>query len=185
MEKSLNYHDLAENDYEFLSYDYEHGRVGNILCSSAQNICERYLKHVIDSECKDMDTSAALHSHSLKYLRRFITKNIPDFECDWSKIMPADGYYFTTRYPGDDAFLVGKQDVDDCWKAVEYTRELVNKRYPSTEAIDTAVVDAEATDDEVADTKVVADNLTTKDEKIKESSSKELNDTTNGAGDCP
>ena len=24
MEKSLNYHDLAENDYEFLSYDYEH-----------------------------------------------------------------------------------------------------------------------------------------------------------------
>ena len=150
MEKSLNYHDLAENDYEFLSYDYEHGRVGNILCSASQNICERYLKHVIDSECKDMDTSAALHSHSLKYLRRFITKNIPDFECDWSKIMPADGYYFTTRYPGDDAFLVGKQDVDDCWKAVEYTRELVNKRYPSTEATDTEVVDAEATDDGVA-----------------------------------
>ena len=72
MEKSLNYHDLAENDYEFLSYDYEHGRVGNILCSSAQNICERYLKHVIDSECKDMDTSAALHSHSLEYLRIFL-----------------------------------------------------------------------------------------------------------------
>ena len=170
MEKSLNYHDLAENDYEFLSYDYERGRVGNILCSSAQNICERYLKHVIDSECKDMDTSAALHSHSLKYLRRFITENIPDFECDWSKIMPADGYYFTTRYPGDDAFLVDKQDVDDCWKAVEYTRELVNKRYPSTEA----------TDDEV-----VTDNLTTKDEAIKESSCKELNDTTNSTGDCP
>lgn len=62
MEKSLNYHDLAENDYEFLSYDYEHGRVGNILCSASQNICERYLKHVIDSECKDMDTSAALHA---------------------------------------------------------------------------------------------------------------------------
>lgn len=180
MEKSLNYHDLAENDYEFLSYDYEHGRVGNILCSASQNICERYLKHVIDSECKDMDTSAALHSHSLKYLRRFITKNIPDFECDWSKIMPADGYYFTTRYPGDDAFLVGKQDVDDCWKAVEYTRELVNKRYPSTEATDTAVVGAEATDDEVA-----TDNLTTKDEEIEESSSKELNDTTNSTGDCP
>lgn len=175
MEKSLNYHDLAENDYEFLSYDYEHGRVGNILCSSAQNICERYLKHVIDSECKDMDTSAALHSHSLKYLRRFITKNIPDFECDWSKITPADGYYFTTRYPGDDAFLVDKQDVDDCWKAVEYTRELVNKRYHSTEA----------TDDEAADTAVVTDNVTTKDEEIKEFPSKELSDTTNATGDCP
>ena len=67
-------------------------------------------------------------------------------------------------------FLVDKQDVDDCWKAVEYTRELVNKRYHSTET----------TDDEV-----VIDNLTTKDEEIKKSTSKELNDTTNSTGDCP
>ena len=163
MEKSLNYYDLAENDYEFLSYDYEHGRVGNILCSSAQNICERYLK----------------------YLRRFITKNIPDFECDWSKITPADGYYFTTRYPGDDAFLVDKQDVDDCWKAVEYTRDLVNERYHSTETTNTEAADTAVVDTEAANTAVVTDNVTTKDEEIKEFPSKELSDTTNATGDCP
>lgn len=59
MGKSINYLDLAENDYQFLVVDYESGRVGNILCSSAQ----------------------------------FIKANVTDFECDWSKVMQADGYY--------------------------------------------------------------------------------------------
>ena len=129
MGKSLNYYDLAENDYQFLLYDYEHGRVGNILCSSAQNICERYLKHLIDTECINIDTTTILHSHSLKVLRKFIKENIFDFECDWDKVMKADGYYFTTRYPGDDAFFVSKDDVDECWEAVKYVRELINNRY--------------------------------------------------------
>lgn len=128
---SLNYYDLAENDYQFLSYDYEHERVGNIMCSSAQNICERYLKHLIDCECRGIDTSTVLHSHSLKSIRNFIKENLSDFECDWDKVMKADGYYFTTRYPGDDAFLVNKDDVNDCWEAVKYTRSLVEKRCDS------------------------------------------------------
>lgn len=48
MEKKLSYFDLAEEDYQFLLYDKKGGRVGNIMCSAAQNICERYLKHIID-----------------------------------------------------------------------------------------------------------------------------------------
>ena len=129
MGKSINYLDLAENDYQFLVVDYESGRVGNILCSSAQNICERYLKHVIDVECTTVDTTHVLHSHSLKTLRNFIKANVTDFECDWSKVMQADGYYFSARYPGDDAFMVTKEDVDECWDAVKYVRELVSTRY--------------------------------------------------------
>lgn len=42
MEKGLSYFDLAENDYQFLLKDKKEGRVGNIMCSAAQNICERY-----------------------------------------------------------------------------------------------------------------------------------------------
>lgn len=127
--KSLSYYDLAENDYQFLLFDYENGRVGNILCSSAQNICERYLKYLIDTECKDIDASVVLHSHSLKVLRKFIKEHISDFECDWRIVMQADGYYFTTEYPGYDAFLVTKDDIDECWEAVRYTRELIQQRY--------------------------------------------------------
>ena len=127
--KSLSYYDLAENNYQFLLFDYENGRVGNILCSSAQNICERYLKYLIDTECKDIDASVVLHSHSLKVLRKFIKEHISDFECDWHIVMQADGYYFTTEYPGYDAFLVTKDDIDECWEAVRYTRELIQQRY--------------------------------------------------------
>ena len=131
MGKTISYFDLAENDYQFLLQDYRSGRVGNILCSSAQNICERYLKYVIDTECTAVDTTNVLHLHSLKALRNFMKINIPDFKCDWSKVMQADGYYFSTRYPGDDAFMVTKDDVNECWEAVEYVRKLIKERYPS------------------------------------------------------
>lgn len=122
MEKGLSYFDLAENDYQFLQYDWKAGRIGNIMCSAAQNICERYLKHIIDTYVLEVDTTSILQTHSLRALRRFITEKIPNFKADWRTILQADGYYFSTRYPGDSAFLVGKDDVDECWESVEVTR---------------------------------------------------------------
>lgn len=125
MEKNLSYFDLAENDYQFLQYDRNAGRVGNLMCSVAQNICERYLKHLIDTYAVEIDTTNILKSHSLKALRRFIVQEIPDFQANWKLILQADGYYFSTRYPGDNAFIVDKEDVDECWEAVEETRTAV------------------------------------------------------------
>ena len=132
----ITYYDLAENDYHFLKDDYESGKIGNLLCSTAQNICERYLKDIINEYCRDVDTTTILRTHSLKGLRSFIRQYISDFSCNWNIIMQADGYYFSARYPGDEAFLVGKEDVDSCWEAVEYTREMVmnyKNRYCKTE----------------------------------------------------
>lgn len=125
MEKGLTYYDLAENDYQFLLKDWQDGRVGNIMCSSAQNICERYLKHVIDAYITECDTTRILQTYSLKALRRFMQEYIPEFTCKWKIILQADGCYFSTRYPGDTAFLVAKEDVDECWEAVEETRTSV------------------------------------------------------------
>ena len=125
MDKSLSYYDLAENDYQFLEYDRKMGRVGNIMCSASQNICERYLKHVIDTYILNINTTSILQTHSLKALRRFLTKNLPDFKINWKIVLQADGYYFSTRYPGDSAFLVEAEDVDECWEAVEETRSSV------------------------------------------------------------
>ena len=125
MDKSLSYYDLAENDYQFLEYDRKMGRVGNIMCSASQNICERYLKHVIDTYILDINTTSILQTHSLKALRRFLSQNLPDFKINWKIVLQADGYYFSTRYPGDSAFLVEAEDVDDCWEAVEETRSSV------------------------------------------------------------
>lgn len=127
MEKGLNYYDLAENDYQFLLKDWKEGRIGNLMCSAAQNICERYLKHVIDMYVTEVDTTRILQTHSLKALRRFMQEHVPEFKGSWKTILQADGYYFSARYPGDTAFLVGREDVDDCWEAVEETRSAVRR----------------------------------------------------------
>lgn len=125
MGANLSYFDLAENDYQFLKYDRDAGRVGNIMCSSAQNICERYLKHVIDTYVQDSDVTKVLQTHSLRVLRRFIREHLPEFQIRWNTVLQADGYYFSTRYPGSEAFLVDREDVDECWEAVEETRDAV------------------------------------------------------------
>lgn len=125
MGANLSYFDLAENDYQFLKYDRDAGRVGNIMCSSAQNICERYLKHVIDTYVQDSDATKVLQTHSLRVLRRFIREHLPEFQIRWNTVLQADGYYFSTRYPGSEAFLVDREDVDECWEAVEETRDAV------------------------------------------------------------
>lgn len=121
----LTYFDMAENDYRYLEYDYRHHRVGNVFCYVSQNICERYLKHIIDVYVPDMDTSTALRTHSLRSLRNFMSRHIPDFQADWNRVLLADGFYFSTRYPGNDAFLAGETDVRDAWDAVLATREAV------------------------------------------------------------
>lgn len=145
MGKNVTYYDMAENDYQFLQFDYEHHRVGNVMCYASQNVCERFLKHIIDEYCTEMDTTNVLKTHSLKLLKKFISANLPDFICDWSVVMQADGFYFSARYPGDDSFIVDEDDVKECWEAVEETRRAVNAYLASHEAgcVDiTAEVDA-------------------------------------------
>lgn len=126
MGKNVTYYDMAENDYQFLTFDHDNGRVGNVMCYVSQNVCERYLKHLIDVYCREIDTTSALKTHSLKVLKKFMNENLPDFVCDWRTVMKADGFYFSSRYPGDDSFLVDGDDVEDCWEAVEEVRSAVN-----------------------------------------------------------
>lgn len=125
MDKRLNYFDFAEDDYLFYLENYKENRVGNTMCSGAQGICEKYLKHLIDSFCKSVDTTSVLRTHSLRVLKKFLSMNLEDYSCDWNTVLGADGFYFSARYPGDDAFLVDRDDVEVCWKAVEEVRKTV------------------------------------------------------------
>lgn len=65
MGKRMNYFDYAENDYFFYRANYEEHRIGNAMCSSAQGICERYLKHLVDIYCTDEDTTSVLRTSFL------------------------------------------------------------------------------------------------------------------------
>ena len=71
MESERNYFDFAEDDYQYLKEDYERGRVANYMASMSQNICERYLKHVVETyvipttEKEEAEETKVLHTHNL------------------------------------------------------------------------------------------------------------------------
>lgn len=66
MEKVVNYYTFAEDDYLFLKANIEERRVNNAMTSISQNICERYLKHLIEIYCVEIDCTSILKTHSLK-----------------------------------------------------------------------------------------------------------------------
>ena len=122
------YYDFAKNDYDYLLRSYESGWVMNGMCANAQNVCEKFLKHLIDAYSDPKDTldesklERALRTHSLKVLQKYL-KNEMGIEMTPETadiIMKADGYYFSARYPGDDSYFV---DADDVKQAVEAAKE--------------------------------------------------------------
>ena len=127
MEKTINYYTFAENDYLFLKANIEEHRVSNAMTSIAQNVCERYLKYIVEKYCTEIDCTSILKTHSLKKILRFIEEQIPDFKIKKSIVVLADGYYFSARYPGDESFFANEEDVFVCWKAVQETKQAVDR----------------------------------------------------------
>lgn len=93
------------------------------MCYVMQSICERYLKHIIDVYFNS-DAGSVMRTYTIRNLRDFIQEYIPDFECDWDTALKADGYYLA-QYPGDDAILVDRDDVNACWAATNAVRNAV------------------------------------------------------------
>ena len=128
-----NYFDIAENDYMYYKDVWNKDNLPNSICAVGQSICERYLKHLINEYYNPADDAErkrqadALHSHSLSKICSFIRQNtdIPMDVNEKDKILKADGYYFTTRYPGDEFMVIEKDDIRRVAEAVEYTRTYV------------------------------------------------------------
>lgn len=126
MEKQVNYYSFAEDDYLFLKANINEKRVSNAMASLAQNICERYLKHIIEQYCTAIDCTDVLKTHSLKKILRFLEEQLPDFKIKKRIVVLADGYYFSARYPGDESFFANEEDIDICWEAVQETKKSVD-----------------------------------------------------------
>lgn len=126
MGESTTYISIAENDYQYLKRDIQEGRVANLVAFNTQGVCEKFLKGIIvyyglEEAC----TQKELSSHSIRKLVNFIRKNIPEVKLNWRKVLQADGFYFNTRYPGDDYFDVTKEDIEMCWEAATEVRSYV------------------------------------------------------------
>lgn len=130
-----SYLDFAENDYKYFMTSYEHGIVANAMAADAQEICEKYMKHVIDKyfepETEEEQTEYDIHmrTHNLNKLMRFLDQRMGlkfDREVK-AEMQIINGYYFTARYPGDESIEVTKEDLDMCAEAVEHCRESILK----------------------------------------------------------
>ena len=66
------------------------------------------------NESEAASKESVLRTHSLRRLMRYISGDmgidIPD-ETE-SALDRIDGFYFTTRYPGDDSFIPTERDID-------------------------------------------------------------------------
>ncbi len=130
-----SYLDFAENDYKYFMTSYEHGIVANAMAADAQEICEKYMKHVIDKyfkpETEEEQTEYDIHmrTHNLNKLMRFLDQRMGlNFDREVKAEMQIiNGYYFTARYPGDESIEVTKEDLDVCADAVEHCRESILK----------------------------------------------------------
>lgn len=139
----MTYADFAENDYLFFKDAYDNNMKGTPMAALGQSICERYLKHII-SEYANPTTAreqtqkeSILSTHNLRRLTQYIQDKmeieIPeDVE---AKIERINGFYFSTRYPGDESFIPNEKDIDKAHAAVEATRDFTHELCKRMEAI--------------------------------------------------
>lgn len=121
------YYDYASNEHKYLLTDYQNGRVADYMGAASQNTCERYLKHIVEvdshpsNEEESFQKKEILRTHNLKKLMRYIKNNT---SCDFTSqesllISSIDGFYFTTRYPGEESESIDKEDLDNCMAALD------------------------------------------------------------------
>ncbi|MCD8221704.1 MAG: HEPN domain-containing protein [Clostridiales bacterium] len=130
-----SYLSFAENDYEFFKEIIKGELVYNALPSIAQNACEKYLKDLIDrffvpeNNHELNEKTSIMRTHSLSKLLKFLEKQMDLEISDEFKdnIEKGDGYYFSTRYPGDNSIEVDMRDIRKADTALEYTRMLHQK----------------------------------------------------------
>lgn len=123
------YFDFAEDDFKYFMASCDAGFVANAMGALAQGICEKYLKHIIENYVKpdsyeaNNERDSILRTHSLMKLQRYLGVNLPDFTIDRTKLRMVDGFYFTTRYPGEESIEITREDIEDCKLAIEECRE--------------------------------------------------------------
>lgn len=130
-----SYFDFAENDFQYFMFSYDNGMVANMMGAMAQGICEKYMKYLIsayDSVNTKEEVSEQqniLRTHSLTRLIKYLDKklNIIFSKETVLNMKAIDGFYFSTRYPGDDSIELDKTDIETCRAAVEGCRSEVQE----------------------------------------------------------
>jgi HEPN domain-containing protein len=129
------YFDFAENDYEYFMASYHHGLVANAMAADAQEICEKYMKHMLnqyfvpETQEEQLEYDSIMRTHNLGKLMRFLAEHL-DIHFDnnsKNELRIINGYYFTARYPGDESVEIQREDIELCASAARHCREQIIK----------------------------------------------------------
>ena len=127
------YYDFALDDYRFLIELKKNGITANSIGAIAQNTCERFLKHLINefipvSESNRQSITDILITHNLNRLvsfwNQYSENKIPNVVS--SKLKRINGFYFSTKYPGDDCQTLTAENISSCYEAVEACKQVVD-----------------------------------------------------------
>ena len=128
------YYDFALDDYRFLCELKKNNITANSIGSIAQNTCERFLKHLIN-ECVPVteenrrSLTEILSTHNLNRLVFFWNQTSEDKIPDRvsNLLRKINGFYFSTKYPGDDCQTLTREDISTCYEAVEMCKQAVDE----------------------------------------------------------
>ena len=127
------YYDFALDDYRFLIELKKNGITANSIGAIAQNTCERFLKHLINefipmSESNRQSITDILITHNLNRLvsfwNQYSENKIPNVVS--SKLKRINGFYFSTKYPGDDCQTLTAENISSCYEAVEACKQVAD-----------------------------------------------------------
>ena len=106
----IRYKDFADDEYRYLVVAYNGGLRFNAMVSQAQRVAELYLKEYIERNL--MNNTKLMMSHNLRDLYDYISSMGYDISSIREPIMALNNYYTHTRYPGRDAFLAAREDIE-------------------------------------------------------------------------
>jgi len=128
------YYDFALDDYRFLCELRKNGITANSIGAIAQNTCERFLKHLINvyvpvTDDNRQQVTDILTTHNLNRLvffwNQFSENRIPSDVA--AKLKKINGFYFSTKYPGDDSLTLSLENIASCYDAVEACKQTVDE----------------------------------------------------------
>lgn len=97
-----------------------------------QETCRFYMLGLIEyADKKDRLVDGKVNILSLFDLKAFIVANVPEFQCDWEKVMRVAKY--TADYCIQESFYESDDEICMCLNAVETIKKAVNEFVNKTE----------------------------------------------------
>ncbi len=109
-----SYYDVASNELQYLRFvmgQVEQAPSFNILVVQAQQIVEKYLKHLVQTYVFTEDVNKILKSHKLITLYYALQKQGIDMDFDANDLRYLSEFYFDGRYPGTDYLVATVEDA--------------------------------------------------------------------------